>query len=146
MTPYQYELAFFAATVWRVSYSSDTNETLAVACAIRNHVIPRMGKASSYRSFTDACEAFLKAYPLRDFPKLSDPAFVSSSDGVLSFIDKVYDCSTPDFTSTMTNPDGAKYFARVVSLPADDWRKREVVDRPDIHPLLGTFGAMQFFE
>lgn len=145
MTPLEYELAFYAQTVWRVANSSDVNELTAIACTIRNHVVPKMGSYTDYDSFMDACEAFLKNYSVRDNPTRDDEAFFSRN-GILYNISKIYECEYPDITATHDHPTGAKYFARVISLAPDDWRKIQIVNRPTGHPLLGTWGSMQFFQ
>jgi hypothetical protein len=146
MSPLEYEIAFYAQTVWRLANSSDTNENLAVACAIRNHVIPKMGMASTYESYTEACLAFLQTHPLRNYPTKDDESFISRPEGLLFNIARIHSCEYPDITSTHDHPAGARYFARVTSLQDGDWRKTEIVGRPSAHCLLGTFGSMQFFE
>lgn len=145
MDPVEYEIAFFAQTVFRISRSSDVNELAAVACTIRNHVVPRLGQVGTYPSFEAACLDFLKVYPNRDLPLLTDPAFVSHPDGLLHIATDIYDCSYPDITATQDHPGGAKFFNHVSDLPADDWFYIEVISQPEKHPLLGTFGGMQFF-
>lgn len=145
LTPRDYEVAFFAQTCWRVANSSDVNELQAVACAIRNHVLPKLGEIATYESYTEACVQFLNTHPLRDYPGNED-AFISRPQGLLYNIGSIYSGATPDITATHDHPKGARFFARVISLPADDWRMVEIVKRPSGHPLLGTFGSMQFFE
>ena len=145
MSPTDYEISFFAQTVFRVSRSSDTQEMAAVAHTIRNHVIPRIGQVATYPSFEIACADFLKVYPTREFPSLTDPAFVSFPDGLLSNISDIYNCVSPDITSSHDHPAGAKYFNRVHSLEPNDWFVLEIVQKPGVHPLLGTWGSMQFF-
>jgi hypothetical protein len=145
MTPLEYEQAVFAMTVWQVANSSDTNELFAVACAIRNHVIPRIGSVAGYPSFSAACEDFLRVYPTRPRPDLSDPAFVGHPDGLLANIADIYNCIYPDVTSTQDHPGGARYFARVQMLQPNDWFQLEIVNKAAVHPLLGTWGSMQFF-
>lgn len=145
ITPSQYELAFYAQTVWRLAFSSDVNELTAVACTVRNHVIPKMGQITDYDSYLDACEAFLNNYPVRENPTRDDIAFFSRPDGILYNIERIYNCEQIDITATHDQPAGAKYFARVISLAPDDWRKIQIVNRPTGHPLLGTFGSMQFY-
>lgn len=145
LTPRDYEVAFFAQTVWRVANSNDVNELLAVACTIRNHVLPKIGEVATYESYTEACRQFLSTHPLRDYPSDED-AFVSRPQGLLYNIGSIYSGQQPDITATHDHPKGAKFFARVTSLLADDWRKIAIVNRPTGHPLLGTWGSMQFFE
>lgn len=146
MTPRDYEIALFAQTVWRVANSSDTNELLAVACAIRNHVLPKIGQTATYPSYTDACIGFLDTHPLRPLPFLEDESFFSRPQGLLCQARDIYSGNMMDITANHSNPLGARFFARVVNLRDDDWRKKEIVQRPAIHPLLGTWGSMQFFE
>lgn len=140
MNPLEFEQAFYAQTVWQLSRSSNMDEMLAVACVIRNHVIPRLGVISAYKSYYDACQDFLKTFPRRELPSLSDPAFVST-DGLLFHLGRIYSCEDPDVTATHDHPNGAKYFAN----EPDDWFRAEIIGKPDIHPLLGTWGSMQFY-
>ena len=145
MKPSTFEAAFLAQTVWSLARSSNTDELTAIACTLRNHVVPRMGQVAAFKTFTEACENFLAVYPLRERPTLQEPAFISYPDGLLAVIEAIYSCSFPDTTSTQAFPNGAKYFARVSELKDDDWRKVEVVNRPGVHPLIGTIGSQQFF-
>lgn len=145
MSPREYEIAFFAQVTWMVSRSSDTNETTAVACTIRNHVVPRIGQVATYPSFSAACEDFLRVYPIRPRPSLEDPAFVSHPDGLLANIKEIYNCAYADVTATHDHPSGARYFARVTTLEPNDWFQLEIVNKQALHPLLGTWGSLQFF-
>ena len=146
MSPVDYECMFYAQTVWRVARSSDQNELAAVASAIRNHVIPRIGQVVTYPSFEIACRDFLQVYPTRELPSLTDPAFVSAPEGLLYNIAGIYNCETPDITATHDHPNGAKYFNRVSQLDPSDWFVLEIVNKQGIHPLIGTFGSLQFFQ
>jgi hypothetical protein len=147
MSPEEFEIAFFAQTVWRVARSSNADELAAVANTIRNHVIPRrLGQVATYESFTAACLDFLKVYSTRDFPSMTDPAFVSHPEGLLSQISEIYTCDAPDITATHDHPNGAKYFNRVQNLLPEDWFYQEIVQKSGQHALIGTFGSMQFFE
>jgi hypothetical protein len=138
VTPQAYETAFFAQSVWQLAKSNDLNELAAIACAIRNHVIPRPGQIQTYKSFTQACEDFMKAYGVRARPTMLEDAFISHPDGLLSIIDSVYDCSYSDLTATATTP-GARYFGQASNLP--EWLKPLAVS----HHLCGTFGAQSFW-
>ena len=141
MNPQEYEQAFLALTAWQVSATSSVDEMVAVACTIRNHVIVRgLGKVPTYRSYSEACEDFLANYPQRSRPKLDDPAFVAPG-GLLFQIGSIYDCTAEDVTATHDHPEGAKYFSN----RPDDWFRAEIIDRPDVHPLIGSWGAMQFY-
>jgi hypothetical protein len=146
LTPRDYEIAFYAQSVWRLANSSDINELMAVAATIRNHVLPKLGEVSTYKSYSEACLSFLGTHPLRAHPTADDDAFFARPYGLLSTISSIYSGQTPDITATHDHPKGAKFFARVTSLSPGDWRKIEIVNRPSGHPLLGTFGSMQFFE
>ena len=143
VTPREYEVAFFAQTVWRLAHSSDENELMAVACAVRNLVIPRPGTVPIYASFSEACEDCLRIYPTRPRPVLTDIAFVSPN-GLLAQINDVYDGTYPDVTATQNHLAGARYFSRVANLPDDDWFKQAIVNNAK-HPLLGSWGSMQFY-
>jgi hypothetical protein len=140
LTPQSYETAMYARAVWMLARSNDVNELAAIACTIRNHVIIRPGQPQTYESYAQACADFLKAYPSRQEPTLAEPALTSYPDGLLTIIEKVYDCSYKDITATQTTP-GARYFGQVASLPADNWMQQ--IART--HQILGTFGAQQFF-
>jgi hypothetical protein len=146
MNPREYEIAFFAQTVWRVARSSDQNELVACACAIRNYVVPRIGQVATYTSFSEACDAFLLVYPTRPRPSMDDPAFVSQPNGLLANIEEIYSCSYADVTATHDHPGGARYFSRVTTLDPNDWFQLEIVNKQAIHPLLGTWGSLQFFQ
>lgn len=145
MTPAQFECGFLAETVWRLAKSNNTDELSAIACVIRNHVVPRMGQVASFKSYSEACESFLITYPVRERPAMEETALISYPDGLLANIEIIYDCTFPDITATQAFPNGAKYFARVNALEDDDWRKIEIVGRQGIHPLIGTMGSQQFF-
>jgi hypothetical protein len=141
VNPLEYEVAFYAQTVWQLARSSNQDELLAVACVIRNHVVPRLGQVAAYPSFYEACQDFLAVYPShRPIPSLSEPAFVAPG-GLLFNISAIYDCSYEDVTATHDHPNGAKYFAN----EPDDWFKAEIAGRPDIHPLIGQYGSMYFY-
>ena len=140
MSPLDYELAFYAMTTWQLARSSNLDELTAVASTIRNHVIPRLGQVTAYKSFYEACIDFLKIYPSRALPSLSDPAFVSK-DGLLFHIGRIYTCKDPDVTATHDHPNGAKYFAN----EPDEWFRTEIIGKPELHPLLGQWGSMQFY-
>jgi hypothetical protein len=140
LSPLDFEVAFYALSTWRLARTSNQDELLAVACTIRNHVVPRLGQVAAYKSFYEACQDFAKIYPIRALPDLTDPAFVST-DGLLYHITRVYTCEHPDVTATHDHPNGARFFAN----EPDDWFRAEIIGRPDIHPLIGSFGSMQFY-
>lgn len=144
MTPADYEKALLANAAYRLAHQDDINESIAIACVIRNHVRPRLG-VSQYKSYTQAIDDFFGIYPVRPNPEINSPV-LNGKAGILSAIDSIYDCSYVDITASRNNPTGAKYFARVRSLSQDDWRFIEVVSRPQLHPLIGTFGSQQFYE
>lgn len=145
MSPSQFECAFYAESVWRLARSSNVDELIAIAATLRNHVIARQGAATEYKSFTDVCEDFLRLCPIRDRPRMDEPALISYPDGLLCNIEQIYDCSALDITSTQANPRGAKYFCRVAELTQGDWFKTEIVDKPNLHPLIGAFGSQNFY-
>ena len=142
MNSIEYEQAVYAQAVWQLAYSSSQDELLAVACTLRNHVIPRLlGQVSSYATYLEACEDFIRVYPTRPRPSLIDPTFT----WLLSQISGIYNCELPDLTSTHDHPQGAKYFSRVVTLEPTDRFYQEIIQKSGQHPLLGSFGSMQFF-
>lgn len=141
MNPRDYEIAVYAQSVWQLANSSDGHEITAVACALRNNVVARLGQTAPYASFLEACEDSLKAYPVRPRPQLTDRAFIE----LLRWIEECYNCEMVDITASLDNPNGARYFARVTQIPEDHWFRLEILDKQAIHPLIGTFGSMQFF-
>lgn len=144
MTPENYEKAMLANAAYRLAYMDDLMEMTAICCVIRNHVLPRLGMAK-YKSFTDAIEDFFCLYPTRTNPPINSP-LLAGKTGLLSIIDSIYDCTYADVTASHNNVLGARYFARVQSLPPDDWRYAEVVSRPGLHPLIGSFGSQAFYQ
>lgn len=146
MTPREYEIAVFAQTVWQLARSSDVNELAAVACTIRNLVIPRIGQIAAFPSYLEACEASILVYPTRQRPALTDIAFTDPTSGFLAIAEDIYDCSYQDITASHDHSNGAKYFYSVSGLAADHWFQIEILNQPEKHPLLGTFGALQFFQ
>jgi hypothetical protein len=138
MTPQDYEKAFMVMAVWQLAKSNDLNELAAIACTLRNHVVPRPGQMQTYKTYLHACEDFMKAYPVRPRPTLLEDAMTSYPDGLLAIIDKIYDCSYPDLTATQTTP-GARYFCQASQPP--EWIKPIL----STHHLCGTFGSQQFW-
>lgn len=143
MTPADYEKAMLANAAYRLAYMDNVDELIAIACTIRNHVTPRMG-APQYKSFSAAIEDFFSLYPVRSNPAINSPVLTGHT-GILSFVGDIYDGRYADITASHNNPLGARYFARVQSLPQDDWRFAEIVSRPELHPLIGTFGSQAFY-
>ena len=139
MTPQQYECALLARVSFQLSLSNSVEEMLAVACTLRNWVIPKLGQVATYKSYPEACADFLRTYPTRDEPNLTEDAFIAPS-GLLAQIEKIYDCTFFDITATQTTP-GARDFARAAAVTESDWRWQIIHSRP----VLGTFGSQQFF-
>jgi hypothetical protein len=139
MTPQQYEAAFLAQTAFKLSVSNSFDEFCAVACTIRNHVIPRPGQIATYKSFPEACIDFLKAYPAREEPLLVEDALIAPG-GLLAVIEGIWDCSYPDITATQTTP-GARMFGRASAIDSQDWRYPLIRSST----LLGSWGSQQFF-
>lgn len=143
MTGADYEKGLIIAATFRLAKSDDVNELLAIACVIRNLVVPRLGQTPEYPSYTDAVGELLSVYDLRPLPRHDCPALVDPEDGLLVKIDSVYDNSLPDITSSRTHPQGARFFC-MTRYPAS-WFKAAILDHQDQHILIGTFGAQQFF-
>lgn len=150
----EYEKAVLVATSWQVAKSADINELLAVACTIRNWVIPKhtfpgypirvpMREKLYYQSYSEACEEFLSIYFIRGLPRANEPAIVDPDEGLLAKIDSIYDCTLPDMTSSSANPLGARYFNRGTDPTL--WVYTNIVQDQSRHPLIGTFGSMQFY-
>jgi hypothetical protein len=138
LTPQQYEVSILIRSIWQLARSNDLNELAAIGCVLRNHVIPRPGQIQTYKSFSEACFDFRKAYPTRPEPTMMEDALVVHPDGLLFVGEQIYDCSYPDLTATATTP-GARYFGQASNLP--EWLKPLAVS----HHLCGTFGAQQFW-
>lgn len=143
----EYEKALLVAAAFQLAKSDDVNELLAITCVIRNWVVPRMGEKQIYRSYTEAIAGFLTAYaPLRSIPAIDNPALIDPEVGLLHRIDDVYNNTAVDVTSSHNNPRGARYFTRAAhSLIANNWIVAEVLLHPELHPLIGTWGAQQFY-
>lgn len=136
---------------WRLALNNDVNELIAIACTIRNWVVPRFGAATEpmiekayHPSYSSAVAEFLQVYPAREFPQINEGALVDPVEGMLLKIDEIYDCRLIDITSSRAFPAGARYFGRAAN--PTEWFKRVVLDRQNIHKLIGTFGSQQFFE
>lgn len=143
MTAADYEKALIVQATFRLAKSDDVNELLAIACVIRNLVVPRLGQVPEYPSYTAAIEEMLNAYELRPFPRHDNPALVDPDDGLLVKVDGVYDNSMPDFTSSRSHPGGARFFCSARRPAA--WFQSSILDRPDVHALIGSFGSQQFY-
>lgn len=145
----EYEKGLLVQASWRLSRSNDINELVAVACVIRNWVVPKLYQgvlrqplvsALYHGTFTEAIKELYSAYPLRPLPNVDEPVLIDPSEGLLLAVDGVYDCSTPDATSSKAFPGGARYFARAGT---PEWMK-EIIGRGE-HPLIGNFGSSQFY-
>lgn len=135
---------FLAQTTWQLSKSDTLNELIAIACVLRNHVIPRIGQVATYSSYMEACRDFLEAFPSRKPPTLEEPVFIAP-DGFLSVVDGIYDASSPDITATHDHPNGACFFCRPTQVEPGSWVDLEIIKKPAHHPLLGTWGSQQFY-
>lgn len=145
MTQADYEKALLVMVSWQLACSHDVNELLAIACVIRNWVVPRLGEAPVYRTYSEACAYFLLAYQPRQMPEGNEPSLIDPDEGLMAKVDAVYDNSQLDVTSSQQHPRGARYFARVVSLQLPEWFKATVLDQQGKHPLIGTWGSQQFY-
>lgn len=143
MTAADYEKGLIVSATFRLAKTDDVNELLAIACVIRNLVVPRLGKRPEFSSYTEAIGEMLVAYDLRPLPRHDNPALVDPEDGLLLKVDAVYDCSLPDVTSSHAHPNGARFFG--MTRHPSGWFQAAILDRQDVHPLIGTFGSQQFF-
>ncbi len=139
MTPQDFEAAVLAQTAFKLSMSDSVDEQVAIACVIRNLVVPKPGCLALYKSFPAACTDLLRAYPAREDPTMQEDAMVAPN-GLLSLIGQIYDCSYPDITATQTTP-GARMFARTANLEQSDWRWPLVRSAR----LLGNWGSQSFY-
>jgi len=139
----QFERALLALASWQLAGSNNVDELVAIACTIRNWVVPRPGvQRFNYKSYTEAIETFLQLYPVREFPRINEPALIDPADGILNKADRVYDYRLPDITASPSFPTGARVFCRA---GGNEWPNQEVASRPGEHLLIGTFGAQQFY-
>lgn len=150
MTQAEYEKGLIVMATWRLACNNDVNELVAIACVLRNWVVPRWGSTTepmvskpTHASYSDAVAEFLSIYPTREFPRVNEAALVDPVEGMLLKVDSLYDYSLVDLTSSRSHPAGARYFGRASK--AGDWFKRTVLERQDVHPLIGTFGSQQFY-
>jgi|SRR5579859_2735625 len=141
----EYEKALLVAAAFQLSKADDLRELCAIVCVIRNWVVPRLGEAASYRSYTEAIANFLDAYPKRQLPSINTPSLIDPREGLLAQVDGFYNNSAADVTSSHLFPRGARYFARPQDVKNGDWIKAQVLDRQDEHPLIGVFGSQSFF-
>lgn len=146
----EYEKGLLVQAAWRLARSADVNELLALVCVVRNWVIPKtypgivrqpLRSAVYHATFSEAVKELYELYPLRDLPRIDEPVLIDPSEGLLLAVDGLYDCSTPDQTSSKAYPGGARYFSR---MGTPDWMK-EIIGRPNEHPLIGSFGSQQFY-
>lgn len=134
MTQVDFEKGALVMACWRLASSSDTNELLAVCCAIRNSVI-RIGPIH-FPCYGAALNWYLSRFPLREGPLGREPQLVDPAEGLLAKVDGVYDNSLPDITSSLAHPAGALVFANPLRpLP------EEVMGRV----FIGRFGALGFY-
>jgi hypothetical protein len=136
-----YEASLLVEASFRLSKSDDIDEILAVGCVIRNWI----ERDNVYRTYPEAISHFMSAYETRALPDSSCPALVDPSQGMLQKIEDVYFNRHPDITSAHDHPGGARYFARAASEPEGSWLRTEIIQHPEKHPLLGTWGAQQFY-
>jgi len=148
----EYEKALLVAAAWTLALNNDVNELLAIACTIRNWVVPRyqatrlpMNGKLYFVSYSEAVQNFHDVYPVRPLPIGNESGLVDPVEGLLAKIDGVYDCSLVDMTSSRAFPFGARYFIRASQRGLNEWIYQEVVSRQDVHPLIGTFGSQQFY-
>ena len=148
MQSVEYEKGLLVQAVWRLARSSDTNELLAVGCALRNWIIRRgpLSPGQKYFSnYTEAIAEFMETYPLRSLPKINEPALIDPREGLLARIDGIYDCSAVDLASSHVNTQGARYFGAAREIGSGSKFDREVLSNQGAHPLIGTFGSLQFY-
>lgn len=145
MQPAQYEKAQLVRACWMLAQSNNTDELVAVACTLRNYIVPRFGQVAIYRTYTEVIRQFCINFPTRSEPEINEPALVDPYEGLLYKIESVYDCTMPDITSSHQHPEGAKYFARVTKVEPGSWFDLEIIHKSAFHPLLGSWGAQQFF-
>ncbi len=138
------------AAAWQLARSNDINELVCVACVIRNWVVPRYGQKVEpmrekihHASYTDAVKEFLSIYPTRELPSVNEPVLVDPVEGLFGKVDELYSCSLVDLTSSRAYPQGARYFGRVTQ--ASEWFQHTVLNRQDVHPLVGNFGSQSFY-
>ncbi|MHB8503429.1 MAG: hypothetical protein ACYDHE_21105 [Candidatus Acidiferrales bacterium] len=150
MQQQEYEKGVIVAAAWQLGRSNDVNELVAIMCVIRNWVIPRYGATAEpmlskayHPSYSDVAADFLSIYPVRPLPAINEPVLVDPVEGLLLKVDGIYDCSLVDLTSSKAYPAGARYFGRVTQ--ASEWFQQTVLQRQNVHPLIGNFGSQSFY-
>jgi hypothetical protein len=147
VTQSDYEKGLLVMASWQLASSNNVNELLAIMCTIRNWVVPKYGfigrpmvEKVYYPSYSEAIEEFLAIYPVREMPRVNEPALVDEVEGMLLKVDGIYDCTHLDVTSSRQAPYGARYFGR----PGNKFFESEVLQHQDVHPLIGSFGGSSF--
>ena len=142
----EFEKGLLVLTAWRTSSGNGVNELFAIACTLRNWVVPRPGQAvPDYKSYTEAVLHFWENYPLRGFPKVNEPTLIDPNEGLFVCIDQVYNNTVPDITSSQAFPNGARHFGRARLAIPGSWFYDNILSRQHEHPLIGTFGSQQFY-
>jgi hypothetical protein len=138
MQPKQFEKALLALRTWQAAKSDNMDELQAIACTFRNRVL-KFGK--TYSQVLEVAEVN------RDWPDIKHPLLIEPTNGLLAFVEGVYDNVQPDFTANHLHKNGALYFGHAFShQDKGDWFDNTVLDNPNEHPLIGTWGTQQFYE
>lgn len=147
MNSREYEKSLAVLAAYRMSQSDSLEEMTAILCVLRNQV------RYQRLTYSDVIEQLYlqleeEEQPLKSYPNIADPILIEPSSGLLSVIDRVYryDMSAmPDITSDKNNPTGAMWFARTTSLDPARRFYKTIIEHPEVHPLIGQWGAQSFF-
>lgn len=138
---HEYNKALLAIVMYREARSEGLSGMRAVGWVIRNRV--DAWNQSWYKVITGDAQ-FTSMNPpgervddptLDDWP---DPHSVFGAD-VLLLSDEVYEGRGPDPTA------GSLYYANLRTMDRNGWFQRNIVDKPEAHPLRVTFGEHSFY-
>lgn len=140
MTPAQYETALLALRAYQCAKSDSIDECLAVASVFRNRVL-RLGM--TYTEVLEAAESEIS----RGWPAINHPLLTDPQNGLLAVVSDIYREVAPDYTANHLHKSGAMYFMRVQDHQnTGDWWDLNILQKQEEHGLIGSWGAMQFFE
>ena len=144
VTDRQFEIAMLALFAYRAAKTNDRTELLAILSTVRNRVY------RTQKTYSEVIENFYTELDyfggpgLRHYPNILDEVLTDPESGLLKMAEDVYDNESVDVTA-YGRENGALYFSRVVDVKPSDPFQTEILDRQDVHSLVGTFGGQQFY-
>lgn len=139
MNARQYEQGLLTLAMFQLSQSDSVDEMIAIGSSLRNRV-------RHYNlTYSEVIEDAYQDSPLREFPSISDPILIEPGTGLLAKVEKIYDFTMPDITSSHLQPEGAMFFAKVTTLDPESKFSKTILARQDIHVLCGSWGAQNFY-